>query len=57
MKDMKEKCVCGKEIDERINYCVHCGKVLKEVEVKKESAKKRLKSSKYLPLLEIFRGN
>ena len=53
---MKEKCVCGKEIDERLYYCVHCGKVLKEVEVKKETPKKRLKSNKYSPLLEIFNG-
>lgn len=50
------RCVCGKEIDERINYCVHCGKVLKEVEVKKVSAKRVIKSKKYSPLLEIFNG-
>ena len=54
---MKEKWVCGKAIDERINYCVHCGKVLKEVEVKKVTAKKTLKSMKYSPLLEIFRNH
>ena len=34
-----------------------CAKALKEVEVKKETAKKRLRSSKYSPLLEIFRGH
>ena len=52
----KNKCVCGKEIDERLNYCVHCGKVLKTVEVKKVSAKKAIRSAKFSPLLEIFRG-
>lgn len=50
------RCVCGKEIDERINYCVHCGRETKEVEVKKLSSKRVLKSKKYSPLLEIFSG-
>lgn len=54
---MKDRCKCGKEVDERLYYCVHCGRTLKEVEVKKETAKKRLRSSKYSPLLEIFRGH
>lgn len=53
---MEKKCMCGKGIDERLNYCVHCGKVLKKVEVKKVTAKKAIKSAKFSPLLEIFRG-
>mgnify|MGYP003316565702 CR=1 FL=1 len=54
---MKKVCECGKELDERINYCVHCGK---ELEKKTTSAnttkKKNSKSGKYSPLLEIFKG-
>ena len=53
---MTKRCVCGKEIDERINYCVHCGKELKQVEIKKTTAKRTLKSKKYSPLLDILKG-
>ena len=40
---MKKYCECGKEIDERVNYCVHCGKELAKKEVKTEK-KKTIKS-------------
>lgn len=54
---MKKYCECGKELDERINYCVHCCKELEKKEVKETPAKKKsAKSVKYSPLLEIFKG-
>lgn len=54
---MKKVCECGKKLDERINYCVHCGKELNKKVSKVESEKKKsIKSKKYSPLLEIFKG-
>ena len=54
---MKKYCECGKEIDERVNYCVHCGKELEIKVAKTETTKKKtVKSVKYSPLLEIFKG-
>ena len=56
---MKKYCECGKEIDERVNYCVHCGKELERKVAKTEATstrKKAVKSVKYSPLLEIFKG-
>ena len=29
---MSKKCECGKELDARLNYCVHCGKEVKKEE-------------------------
>ena len=56
---MKKYCECGKELDERVNYCVHCCKELDKKTVKEtatSSNKKKVKSGKYSPLLEIFEG-
>ena len=56
---MKKYCECGKELDERVNYCVHCCKELDKKPVKETTAspkKKSVKSVKYSPLLEIFKG-
>ena len=56
---MNKKCECGKELDARLNYCVHCGKETVKKEVKETTnakSKKSVKSGKYSPLLEIFEG-
>ena len=54
---MNKKCECGKEFDERVNYCVNCGKEVAKKEVTETSTKKKnVKSVKYSPLLEIFKG-
>ena len=54
---MKKVCECGKELDERLNYCVHCGKELVSTVTKNEPEKKKtIKSKKYSPLLEILKG-
>ena len=53
---MEKYCKCGKTIDDRINYCVHCGKETKRVTTNKSNSKKNVKSVKYSPLLEIFKG-
>ena len=53
---MSKKCECGKELDTRLNYCVHCGKEVSKKEIKETSTSKskKAKSVKYSPLLEIF---
>ena len=53
---MKKYCECGKELDERVNYCVHCGKEVSKQDTKETSTSKskKVKSVKYSPLLEIF---
>ena len=55
---MKKYCECGKELDERVNYCVHCCKEVENNNVKVEAPKKKAtrKSKKYSPLLEILKG-
>ena len=54
---MKKVCECGKELDERLNYCVHCGKEIVSKVTKNEPEKKKtIKSKKYSPLLEILKG-
>ena len=51
---MKKVCICGKEIDERLNYCVHCGKeIVRKTEEKKCGCSCKKKSPKYSPMLEI----
>ena len=53
---MEKLCKCGKVLDERLNYCVHCGKEIKKESINKSNSKKNIKSVKYSPLLEILKS-
>ena len=55
---MEKYCECGKVLDERLNYCVHCCKEVERVAPKIEAPVKKApkRSKKYSPLLEILKG-